>query len=198
MKIILLFISLFITIACKNNSQNIDLSKTTDNVTPIIQTVVNKPKPQVKNTCIEYSKVLKLPIIGGDSLMIMTIEEGIESQELKCDVNKIKSKLCNPDFISYYPLPKKDFISPIIISDECGDNNSYTLAIYKGNEMTDSILIYNSWVEMSDNTKKEITDFEISRKYEIVISKKEYQNTTKTKEELINYRVDENGKIVAL
>ncbi len=197
MKIVLLFFVLIFGISCKDKNKNNTSIKLITSTNSLIENAVTEKSGQ-KNNCLKSDvKPLKLPIDGGENLMSFTIENDIELQVLKCDVSIIKSKLCNTDFISYYSLPNKNDLNPIIIADEYGDNNnSYTLVIHKEDKITDFVLLYNSWIEMSENPKKEITDFKISKEYEIIISKQEYKNNIQTKQESINYQIDKNGKLL--
>lgn len=172
--------------------------------TPVKKTELNKSIDSVKSSkpidlYLRDKDTLKLPVEGGQNLMNILFAGEIESQELKFSADKLKAKLCNYDYISYYSLPMNNNIKPIIIPDECGDNNTYILATYNENEIIDFLKIYSYWEEMSDEFKEEkVTDFKILQDYKIVIFKKEYINSDLKKEMTLNYKINEKGIIERL
>ncbi|MBE7653801.1 SH3 domain-containing protein [Tenacibaculum finnmarkense] len=202
MKSILLFTSLYLFLACKESSKAIKKESiiVIDSTTSVLNKNIDK-KDLILNTCIgdEQSPILKLPVNGGNNLMANTFEEGIKLQELKCSIDKMKPQLCNSDYVNYYQLPKKGELLPIIIEDECGDNNNYILAVFYQNELIDNILIYSYWTDMEEgNSKEKIKDFKINKDYEIKISDSEFQNKKKTNYKINKYRINKTGKIIKI
>lgn len=151
-----------------------------------------------KIQCINLSNSnFKYPIQGGSQLMTLGMEEKIELRELECKItDKLKSSMCLIDDISYYFLATINEANAIIIYDECGDNNQYILATYLNSELVDIIKIYSFWTD--GEGKEKITDFEISKNYEIRIIESELENNIKLKDIETQYKINSKGSIVKL
>ncbi len=148
---------------------------------------------QIKN-CLDSKNILKLPIKNADDLMVKLMEGDIEAKKIKCEISdKLKNKLCYREEVSYYRLKQKGNIVPILLTDECGDNNHYILVTFKGEKMIDYIEVYSLYVEMEEESNKNITDFEINEVLDIKVTKKEIINNEIKKEIKQLYKINDQG-----
>lgn len=190
-----LFFLLGLTISCKNSKPTQEsFNELKDEQKPL---ATNKKTTKDKEDCFEVkANYLNLPINGGDNLMTSLIENDVEAIEYKCDfLEGLIKKLCNTDSKSLYLLPSNNDINLAILSDECGDNNHYELLTFKNGELVDFITIYQYFEEMSENPKKIIKDFKITKNLELIIQDKEYKGKTVISEKSKKYEIKSSGNI---
>lgn len=166
----------------------------------VIKPITNFDSIELVQSIDESTKeidTLKLPIKGGDELMIYIFENKIKGYEGKFKSDNLKSTLCTHiDEVLYYSLPAKDNIRPIIIFDECGDNNQYILATHRNGKIIDFVLIYQYWEDTSDEVSKmKVIDFEILKGYDILITTEEHMNGVLNKKIKQHFRINNDGTI---
>ncbi len=197
MKFKILAILLCLAISCKSKSEKPEniIKENTEVINDITVQEIDKEE-QIRN-CLDNKNILKLPIKSADDLMVKLIESNIEAKVLKCEISdELKNKLCYREEVSYYRLKKKGTIDPILLTDECGDNNRYILVTFKGEKMIDYIEVYNLYEEMTEQLNKNITDFEINEALDIKVTKKEIINNEIKKEIKQLYKINDQGAFV--
>ncbi len=189
--IILVLIGCFV-LSCKNNQSSQEKSIDKENIE------LSKIKKEGNNCFDTLNISLKLPIQGGDNVIVASIEDNIKAVEYKCNFsNDFIKKLCNPENKSLYLLPPKGNIFLAILFDECGDSTHFLLLTFKDNNLVDYITIFHYYEEMSENPVENIVDFKLNEDFELTIYKKELEGKVIKSEEEEKYEISFSGEIIA-